>query len=104
MYARFTHIKFLPEHEDQVRKLFREEIVPEIRKQKGLIDIKLLLPVDKADDYISVSEWEKKEDADAYAASGTYQKLVDKLKEMYTKKPVLKTYMYDSATILTVNH
>ena len=104
MYARFTHIKFLPEHEDRVRKLFREEIVPEIRKQKGLIDIKLLLPVDKADDYISVSEWEKKEDADAYAASGTYQKLVDKLKEVYTKKPVLKTYMYDSATILTSSH
>ncbi|HWJ25023.1 MAG TPA: antibiotic biosynthesis monooxygenase [Flavisolibacter sp.] len=104
MYARFTHIKFLPEHEETARKLFREEVIPEVKKQKGIIDIKLMIPSDKADDYISVTEWEKKEDADAYAASGVYQKLVDKLKELYTKKPVLKTYSYDSATILTATH
>lgn len=101
MFARLTYIRFLPEHEERVRKIFKEEIVPEVKKQKGLIDIKWLEPTDKSEDYISMTEWDRKEDADAYASSGTYQRLVDKLKDLYTKKPSLKTFNYETATVLT---
>jgi heme-degrading monooxygenase HmoA len=56
----------------------------------------MLEPVDKADDYISMTLWESKEDADAYQSSGVYKELVDRVKDSYAKNPVLKVYSSES--------
>jgi len=98
MLARLTHLKFLPEHSDQIRKIYNEEVIPVVKSQKGNNDVMLLEPVDKSDDYISLTMWNSKADADAYEASGTYNKLVDKVRSMLTKEPVLKTYNYEEVS------
>jgi quinol monooxygenase YgiN len=92
MFVRLTFCKFLPENTNQVRKIFVDEIVPTIRKQKGLIDVRFLEPTEKAEDFISITEWKTKADADAYDTSGVYRKLVNKLEPFFAKKPELKTY------------
>jgi GNAT superfamily N-acetyltransferase len=66
--------------------------VPTVRKQKGLIDIRFLEPTAKMEDFISITEWKTKEDADVYENNGIYRKLVNKLEPFFTKKPELKTY------------
>ena len=57
-----------------------------------MVNIRLMEPVNKTDDYISITEWATKNDADVYDNSGLYKKLVGKLGDFFTKEPELKTY------------
>jgi len=92
MYVRLTYLKFLPGRIDQAKKIYNDELVPVVKRQKGNLDCRMLEPVDKNDDYISMTVWDNQEDADAYQSSGVYKQLVERVKEMYAKPPVLKVY------------
>jgi quinol monooxygenase YgiN len=92
MFVRLTFCKFLPEKINEARKLYIEEIMPTVRKQKGLLNIRFLEPVTKTEDYISFTEWETKADAELYETTGLYKKLVGKLEPFFVKQPELKTY------------
>jgi heme-degrading monooxygenase HmoA len=96
MYVRLTYLNFLPGRAEEAKKIYNTELVPTVRKQKGNLDCRVLEPVDKADDYISMTTWDSKEDADAYQSSGVYRQLVDRLKSTYAKDPVLKVYSAES--------
>jgi len=92
MFVRLTFCKFLPEKINEARKIFTQEIMPAVRKQKGLLNIRLFEPVDKISAYISITEWASPADAEMYHNSGLYKKLVAKLEPFFTKQPELKTY------------
>jgi heme-degrading monooxygenase HmoA len=92
MYVRLTYLGFLPGKAEEAKKIYNNELVPVVKQQKGNLDCRMLEPVDKTDDFISMTVWENKEDADNYQSSGVYRKLVDRVKEFYAKDPVLKVY------------
>lgn len=92
MFVRLTFCKFLPQKVSEARKIFTEEIIPAVRKQKGLLDIRFLEPTDQTENYISMTEWKTKEDANFYETSGLYKQLVKKLEPFFTKQPELRTY------------
>lgn len=92
MLVRLTYCKFAPDSIDEVRKIYNEEIAPVARRQPGNVGIRIMEPVDKADDFISISEWATQADVDAYENSGLYKTLVNKLADFWVKSPVLKTY------------
>ena len=103
MFARLTFIDILPERQDDLRKIFNEEIIPAVRAQKGNIGIWLLEPTDITNEYISLTEWISAADADLYDSSGTYQKLADKVKPMYKSRPILKTYNIAETKLVTAS-
>ena len=92
MFARLTYISIKPESVEELKRIYNEEVIPVVKKQKGNIGIWLLEPTNSDDDYISLTEWISETEANAYESSGTYRTLVDKLKDKYKNKPVLKTY------------
>jgi len=92
MYVRLTFLNFLPGKAKEAKRIYNAELVPVVKQQKGNLDCRLLEPVDEAHDYISMTTWESKEQADAYQASGVYSQLVNRVKEFYAKDPVLKVY------------
>lgn len=92
MYARLTFIEIDPKDAKELSSIYNTEIVAAIRDFKGLQDVYLLEPTDGSGEVISITTWKSKADADEYENSGTYRKLVDKLKDKYLSKPVLKTY------------
>jgi heme-degrading monooxygenase HmoA len=92
MYVRLTYLNFLPGKADEAKSIYDNELAPVVKQQKGNLDCKLLEPVDKVDDYISLTVWDSKEDADAYHASGVYKQLVDRVRSSFSKEPVLKVY------------
>ena len=92
MFVRLTYLGFLPEKIDEAKKIYNDELVPVVKRQKGNIDCRMLEPVDMEDDYISMTVWDNKEDAAAYQASGIYKQLVEKVQALYSKNPVLKVY------------
>ena len=99
MIVRLTFCKFLPERIAEAKKIYNNEVAPVVKKQKGNLDCRLLEPSDKADDYISVTEWKTKQDAEAYHTSGTYKKLVSKLDGFFMKQPELKTYTVEEILV-----
>ena len=92
MFARLTFISVQPESIDELKRIYNEEVVPVVKSQKGNIGVWLLEPTDSADDFISLTEWRSEAQANTYESSGTYRELVNKLKDKYKSKPVLKTY------------
>ena len=96
MFARLTFFKILPQHIALHRKIYNEEVIPVVRRHKGLIHIMLLEPTQKGDDFISVTEWESQKDAEEYERSGIYQQLVSKISDLAAKEPVLKTYKVET--------
>jgi quinol monooxygenase YgiN len=96
MIVRLTQVTFLPDKAEEARRVYKDEIVSVVRQQKGNLECRLLEPVDKTNEYISLTSWETKEQADAYHSSGVYSQLVNKLKGFYAKDPVLKVYTSES--------
>ena len=99
MFIRLTFCKFIPGHIREIRKIFNEEIVPAVKRQKGVLRIRLLEPTDKSNDFISITEWKTKEDANAYESGGTYAKLVAKLEGFFTKPAESKTYSIEDIPV-----
>jgi quinol monooxygenase YgiN len=92
MIVRLTFCKFQPDRIAEAKKIYNELVIPTVKKQKGNVGVQLLEPADKADDYISITEWKTQADADAYHTSGVYKNLVEKLKDFFVKQPELKVY------------
>ena len=99
MVVRLTFIKISSGKEEKLRKMFREEIIPVVKKQKGNIDIMLLHPFKEGEEHISYTSWERKEDAEAYHTSGTYKKLVDMVKDSFESQAVLKSYTAEEESV-----
>ena len=96
MIVRLTYLNFLPGKAEEAKRIYNGEIVGIVKSQKGNLDCRLLEPVEKTDDYISMTTWETKADADAYHSSGVYRQLVEKVKNDFSIEPVLKVYTAES--------
>ena len=96
MFIRLTFFDFQPGQLENVKRIFNEEIVPIVKTQKGNMGVWLLEPTDKNDQYISLTEWTTESDANLYQSSGVYKNLVDKIKDLYRRKPILRTYSVES--------
>ncbi|HWH64179.1 MAG TPA: antibiotic biosynthesis monooxygenase family protein [Ginsengibacter sp.] len=101
MHARLTFINIQQEKVEELKRIFNEQIVPVVKSQKGNIGIWLLEPTDQKDEYISLTEWLSKADADNYESSGTYTTLVSKINGMYIDKPYLKNYNIAESKIMS---
>ena len=92
MVARLTFINIKPERVGDLRRIYNEEIVLVVKKQKGYIGVWLLEPNLSTEDFILLTKWGAEADANAYETGGTYRMLIDKIKDMYTIRPITKTY------------
>ena len=92
MFARLTFINVPQNRVEDLRRIYNEEIVSVVKQQKGNVGAWLLEPTDNADDFISLTEWVSESDARDYETSGTFKMMIDKIKDMYTIKPIVKTY------------
>lgn len=101
MHFRTTAVKLLPDYIEQAKKIYNEQIAPVVRQQRGNIGCWLLEPTDKADDFISLTQWKSQADADAYDNSGLYRNLVKKLDDFVSSKAVLKTYNAEEVKVAT---
>ena len=92
MVVRLTHFNFSPGKIEELKKFYNEVAVPTVRKQKGNLECKLLEPVNKKDEYISMTIWDNDGDADAYQSTGVYKQLIEQVRKYFTKEPVLRVY------------
>jgi heme-degrading monooxygenase HmoA len=92
MIVRLTYLSFSPEKIGEMKKFYNEVAIPTVKSQKGNLDCKLLEPIDRKEEYISMTVWDNQEDANAYQETGVYKSLVDQVRPFFTKEPVLSIY------------
>ena len=91
MVVRLTSFSIPSEKAQEATNIYMQEVAPEVKKQKGNSNVMLLEAADGSNEYISLTAWETKADADTYESSGKYKELVSKIQGLIGK-PVLKSY------------
>jgi heme-degrading monooxygenase HmoA len=92
MWVRITSFTPQPGRVDDLRKTYRENLVPVIKSQPGGIDAFLLEPADGQGEFISLTMWKDRESAEAYDSAGTYGKLVGHVSQLFEGPPTLRSY------------
>jgi quinol monooxygenase YgiN len=91
MFENATTVQFQPGKVDEALCILRQDIVPTLKEQKGLISL-CLLP-DRASDRITIiSLWSSKAHAQAIEAVSAYRKEVRKLDSLLSQQPAHPVY------------
>ncbi len=93
MFARLTIFQGKSDKIDEAIKIYKENVVPAAKSQKGFRGIYLLTDR-KTGKGISMSLWDSEDDAIANQQSGYYQEQVGKFKDVdfFTAPPVREGY------------
>jgi heme-degrading monooxygenase HmoA len=95
MWVRQTTIVVQPDKIDELKKIYNEEVMPLAKARPGNLAMYLLEPADGENEFISYTLWDTRENADAYASSGTYKALVDKVRHCVVGDPALREYQVE---------
>lgn len=91
MFARVTSAQIAKDKIDRFIKIYRENVVPSAKKQKGFKGI-ILMVDPKTGNGLSLSFWESEEDALANEKSLYYQEQVARFIPFYTRQPIREGY------------
>lgn len=92
MWVRIIEMNIQRDKMDELRKIYNEEIVPVVKSRKGNIEIFMMESQDRPGQAMSFTSWESQEDGNAYERSGTYVKMVNKVKHTFVGMPTLWSY------------
>ncbi len=85
MFIRIVSVKVQADKLDEFKKIYAEEIIPELKSVKGCQNVYLIESTNEDDEYISLTVWSDKESADDYEASGNFTRLVNKIKHTFSQ-------------------
>jgi heme-degrading monooxygenase HmoA len=92
MWIRLIEVNIQAGKLDEARRIYNEQIVPNVKAQKGNIDVFLMESLDRENQVFSFTSWESQEDGDAYERSGAYVQNVEKVKHAFSGMPTLWSY------------
>ncbi len=85
MYVRVLSLIIQEDKVEEFKKLYSDIIIPSLRSIKGCRYIYLTESVSEKNEFISVTIWDRKEDADEYEASGKFKELTEKIKHTFSQ-------------------
>jgi quinol monooxygenase YgiN len=80
MFVRIVSLKVQEDKLEEFKQLYQKVIIPTLKTVEGCRYAFLTESVSELNEFISVTIWNKKEDAGKYEASGKFNELVDKIK------------------------
>jgi quinol monooxygenase YgiN len=92
MWVRLTSFTPQPDRVDDLRKTYRENVMPAIQSQPGNIEALLLEPADGQGEFLSLTMWESRESAERYDSAGTYRQLLEQVSGLFKGQPTLRSY------------
>ncbi len=84
LYLRMVSMRVQPEKSAEFRFIFENEVLPQLRSTAGCLYVYLVENVEQKDEWLSVSVWNSKEDADHYEQSGVFDRLRAKLEHTFS--------------------
>ena len=94
--ARSVRFDIAANKNDEFHTLFRNEVLPLLKKQEGFKDELLLV---KDQHVLAISVWDDMDSARKYE-SATYPELDKKLRPVMSGNPTVETFRYDSLSTI----
>ena len=94
--ARSVRFDIAPEKNEQFHTLFRNEVLPILKKQDGFKDELLLV---KDQHVLAISVWDDMDSARRYETTA-YPQLDRKLRPIMSGNPTVETFKYDSLSTI----
>jgi heme-degrading monooxygenase HmoA len=85
MYVRILSIKLLPGKLEEFARLYNEHIIPTLRSVQGCRYAFLTEGIEERNEVISVTIWDRKEDADLYEMKGIFDTLKRKVQHTFSE-------------------
>ncbi len=85
MFVRILSLIIQHDKLDEFKELYSEIIIPELKSIKGCRYVFLTESVSQTNEFISVTIWDSKDDADIYEATGKFQELTNKIKHTFSQ-------------------
>lgn len=85
MHMRIVSVRIDPEKVAEFLRLYELEVLPVLKKVKGCRYVYLTQNAGDKTEWISITIWERKEDADRYEQAGMYDLLKSKVKHTFTE-------------------
>ena len=97
MYSRVVSFTVLPDTCELSREIIHEEIIPVLRKQKGMVDLLILQSSDEPNQFIAITFWETSDDAKDYHRD-VYSQLIGLLKSHLDGEAEVRFFTVDTST------
>jgi quinol monooxygenase YgiN len=85
MFVRVLSFIIQDDKVEEFKKLYTGIVMPALKATKGCRYVYLTESVNSKNEFISVTIWNNKEDADEYEFEGKFQELTDKVKHTFSK-------------------
>jgi quinol monooxygenase YgiN len=97
MHARMIQVTTKPGQVKDLLKIMIDRGVPLLKQQWGFIDAVALTSDTQLDEFVGVSIWKSREDAEKYA-NGPGRQFLETLKPMLIQEPSFRSFNVDAST------
>jgi quinol monooxygenase YgiN len=91
MFARIIQLTAKPGRGDELTRTMTERTLPILKQQQGLVDAIALVPENEPDQFVGLSIWKSKADADRFQ-QGQAQQLLETYKPLLQGEPTFRSY------------
>ncbi len=91
-YVRIGQFQARPELVDELRTIYERDAIPKIRAAHGNVSAVLRQQHDATTEFLAISVWRTRADAEAYDASGQAAAMAATIRHAFAAPPVLRTY------------
>jgi len=96
MYMRFIYLKINPEYQSLLAPFYNKMVIPELQKTKGCLFAGLVKSSQSRSDYVSVTLWRSREQAEAYDQGESYNKLMDQVRPYLAESSEWKVHLSEN--------
>lgn len=99
MFMRFVHLSIKKEYENTFRQIYNIVVLPKLGKMEGCKMAGLIKSNEDDGDFISISLWDKKNQAEKYEKSDAYKYLSNQIKQFLSESSEWKLQLSDDYKI-----
>ena len=102
MFARIVQITAKPGQGSNLSQHTRDRTINVLKQQPGFIDMLVVKSDTDPNQFVGISLWKSKEEAEKFLASQQWQQLLLELRPMVQGDPAIRTFNVDASTMHNV--
>jgi quinol monooxygenase YgiN len=102
MFARIVQITAKPGQGPNLSQHTRDRTINVLKQQPGFIDMLVVKSDTDPNQFVGISLWKSKEEAEKFLASQLWQQLLQEFRPLVQGEPIIRTFNVDASTMHNV--
>jgi quinol monooxygenase YgiN len=102
MFARIVQITAKPGQGPNLSQHTRDRTINVLKQQPGFIDMLVVKSDTDPNQFVGISLWKSKEEAEKFLASQQWQQLLQEFRPLVQGEPIIRTFNVDASTMHNV--